>query len=264
MLLPENFTFTQQNLQDFSDCPYRFFLKHIQQLEWPAVESEPVIAQEALIDLGTRFHMLCQQYLSGIPSELLSESITQPDLIIWWSNFLTLDLINQPAQRKVEKLISIPFAGFRLAAKIDLLIRLPDGQVKLYDWKTSQHQPKRLTILSRMQSKVYPLVAVESLLPKVKPSAIEMIYWYPAFPETPIKTPYSETRYTEEYGDLEEMIKNIASLTEAGFQKTDKEKTCNFCRYRSLCNRGVVAGMITEIQELPKGEDPFELDFDSI
>ncbi len=264
MLLPEHFTFTQQNLQDFTDCPYRFFQRHIQQLEWPAIESEPIIAQEALIELGTRFHLLCQQYLSGIPMELLSEGITSPELVDWWHNFLALDLLNQKGERMVEKLVSIPFAGYRLAAKFDLLLKLPDWQVKIYDWKTSQHQPKRQTLLNRMQSKVYPLVAVESLQPKVEPSTVEMIYWYPAFPETPIKAPYSASRFTEECNDLEELILRISSLPEAGFTKTPDEKKCAFCRYRSLCNRGVAAGQMEEADEQPDVRDPFDLDFESI
>ena len=264
MLLPEHFIFTQQNLQDYTDCAYRFYQRHIQQLEWPAVDSEPILAQEALIDLGTRFHLLCQQYLSGISAELLEEGLTPPELEIWWKNFLRLDLLKQQGELKVERLVSIPFAGFRLAAKFDLLLRLPDGKVKIYDWKTSQHQPKRLTLLTRMQSKVYPLVALETLLPTVEASAVEMIYWYPAYPESPIKAVYSDSRYSEERADLEALISTISSLNASEFEKTEDEKKCVYCRYRSLCNRGVSAGLLEETDELPDGQDPFDLDFDSI
>ncbi len=92
MLLPEHFTFTQQNLQDYLDCPYRFYLKEIRKLEWPAIESEPVREQEALMQLGTRFHLMCQQYFSGVPLSVLEKHTNEPLLAEWWQNFLSLNL----------------------------------------------------------------------------------------------------------------------------------------------------------------------------
>ena len=70
MLLPDNFTFSQNNLQDYVDCKRRFLLRHVQKLEWPAIESEPVLEQEQLMLLGQQFHLMVQQKLSGIPEEI--------------------------------------------------------------------------------------------------------------------------------------------------------------------------------------------------
>lgn len=264
MLLPDSFVFTQQNLQDYTDCAYRFYLREILKLEWPAVESEPIRDQEALMLLGTRFHLLCQQYFSGIPADVLTAQIVQPELAEWWQNFLKLDLHPEPGSYSVEKLVSIPFAGYRLAAKIDLLLNSAE-KTSIYDWKTSQHQPKRLTLMERMQSKVYPLV-VSSLASNqnLLPESIEMVYWYPAFPQSPIKFPYSTVLKDSDQTKLELLVAEIANKDEAGFVKTINEKACKFCRYRSLCDRGTEAGTSDTEDDPTDTDEVFNFDFDAI
>lgn len=265
MLLPETFVFTQQNLQDYVDCQYRFYLREIKKLDWPAIESEPIRELEELMQLGTRFHLLCQQYFSGIPAEVLSSQIDQPELVEWWNNFLTLNLKPTPGSFFTEKLISIPLAGYRLAAKYDLFITNPDNKILIYDWKTSQHQPKRQTLLTRMQSKVYPLVAALSHLKKNSSAeSIEMIYWYPGFPNAPIKLPYSQSLMAEDQSNIETLISEIAGNQEKDFLKVSEDKACRYCRYRSLCNRGVSAGTADQQDEITGSDDVFDLDFDAV
>jgi RecB family exonuclease len=264
MLLPDSFVFTQQNLQDYTDCAYRFYLRDILKLEWPAVESEPIREQETLMQLGTRFHLLCQQYFSGIPADMLNAQITQPELAGWWQNFLEMNLHPDAGRFSVEKLISIPFAGYRLAAKIDFLLKSAE-KILIYDWKTSQHQPKRLTLLSRMQSKVYPL-AVSSLTSNqnLQPESIEMVYWYPAFSQSPVRFTYTSSQKDADQTELELLIAEIAAKEKDSFLKTTDEKACRFCRYRSLCDRGKEAGT-SEMEEDPTDtEEAFNFDFDAI
>ncbi|MRR29567.1 PD-(D/E)XK nuclease family protein [bacterium] len=264
MLLPDSFTFTQQNLQDYKDCAYRFYLREILRLDWPAIESEPIREQEALMQLGSSFHLLCQQYFSGIPAEVLTAQISQPELAEWWQNFLKLGLHPAASEFSVEKLNSIPFEGFRLAAKVDLLRKL-DGKLIIYDWKTSQHQPKRQSLLARMQSKVYPFVITQ--LPANKnlpPESIEMIYWYPAFQQSPVKFTYSSTQKDADQTELELLVAEITAKDKEAFRKTENLKSCSFCRYRSLCDRGKEAGLSDMEDDLPDSDDAFNFDFDAI
>jgi len=264
MQLPDSFVFTQQNLQDYKDCAYRFYLKNILNIDWPAVESEPIREQEALMLLGTRFHLLCQQYFSGIPANVLSAQITQPELIEWWQNFLQLDLHPAPGSYSVEKLNFIPFAGYRLAAKIDLLLKV-ENKLFIYDWKTSQHQPKRQTLLSRMQSKVYPLV-ISNLATNqnLSPESIDMVYWYPAFSQSPVRFAYSSTQKKADQIELELLVEEISSKGKEAFRKTDNLKACSFCRFRSLCDRGKEAGISEMSDEPDDSDDAFNFDFDAI
>ena len=58
--LPVPFTFSQSSLQDYRDCERRFYLRYIEQLAWPAVDSEPVLENERRKAAGEIFHRLVQ------------------------------------------------------------------------------------------------------------------------------------------------------------------------------------------------------------
>ena len=96
MKLPDHFSFSQYNLQDYVDCKFRFLLKHIHQLAWPAIESEPLLLQEARMELGQQFHRLIQQYFIGVEPGVLSNSIQTSELADWWQAFLSLKINEQP------------------------------------------------------------------------------------------------------------------------------------------------------------------------
>ncbi|MCX6054685.1 MAG: PD-(D/E)XK nuclease family protein [Chloroflexi bacterium] len=269
MLLPESFLFTQQNLQEYNDCHRRFYLREIRNIDWPAIESEPVREQEALILLGSQFHLLCQQFFSGIPVEDLDTQITHPEVKIWWQNFLQLKL--SPAQGILlpEKLITIPFLDFRLAAKYDLLYLKPNGTITIYDWKTSKNQPQRKFLFKRLQSVVYPFVAAvfnhsTSIEKRVHADQIDMIYWYTAFPDLQIQFQYSTGQFQTDQEMLEKLMIEIASKGEAEFFLTDDEKSCSYCRYRSLCSRGICAGVLDQKELGDPSSDPFDIDFDTL
>ena len=44
--LPEGFRFSQSSLQDYVDCRRRFQLRYLQNLAWPALQSEPALENE--------------------------------------------------------------------------------------------------------------------------------------------------------------------------------------------------------------------------
>ena len=79
---------SQSNLQDFKECPRRFQLKVIDNISWPAAYLEPLSKLELATELGNKFHQLCQQYFSGIDSDYLTRTITNPKLREMWENFV--------------------------------------------------------------------------------------------------------------------------------------------------------------------------------
>lgn len=267
MNLPENFVFTQQNLQDFSDCRFRFLLKHIRKTEWPAIETEPVMLQEARMELGQQFHRLVQQYFSAMDPNLLASTIQSTELADWWEVFIQMKLVNLPGEKYAEKMLSIPFEEHRMLAKYDLLIDHGSGKFTIYDWKTSQYQPARQKLFQRLQSIVYPFVLYMSLpeppLDTSKSLNIDMIYWFPTFPETPIQFTYAAEKFSEDKEFLSKLIHQVTLLREEQFEKTSDPKKCNYCRYRSLCDRGISAGTLSPDMESQPDEDLFDLDFDS-
>ena len=91
MNLPKGFDFSQSSFQDYIDCPYRFYLRHILKAKWPALLVDEAIDFEQRSQAGARFHRLVQQYLVGVPEEYLTQtaaSDSNRELITWWKDFL--------------------------------------------------------------------------------------------------------------------------------------------------------------------------------
>jgi hypothetical protein len=268
MQLPERFAFSQHNLQDYVDCPRRFNLRYLLRQEWPAIESQPVQEQERLIELGQRFHLLIQQYFAGLPIAALEASIDEPELLTWWQAILALDLQALPGIKKSEIQYTIPFAESRLLAKYDLIIENPaENSYIIYDWKTSQHPPQEKWLTGRLQTRVYPFLfsTLRASQAGFAPEQLTMVYWYPASPGTPVQLSYSQRQYTADEQYLKQLIHEIRALDESGFPLTEDVRKCKFCRYRSLCNRGTLAGNFQDQDSTMEDLDAaFNLDFNQL
>jgi CRISPR/Cas system-associated exonuclease Cas4 (RecB family) len=279
MTLPDGFLFSQSNLQDYVDCQRRFQLRHILHQAWPAVEAEPYLENERLIDQGARFHKIARQHLIGVPEIQISQSMANDNVMqLWWNNYLQskidgiLQLINEQGNQRFEEItLSIPVGEFRLIAKYDLLVTKPDGKLIILDWKTSQIRPKRRWLEDRLQTHVYPFIltgAVSGLvggdLPD--PSQIEMIYWFANQPEQPERFSYNYSSYQEDARYLVNLITNINDKSEPIFPLTLDVKRCLFCTYRSLCNRGSKPGDLQHLENWlePESPDEVSIDFDQI
>ncbi len=46
MKLADSFDFTQSNLQDYVECPYRFYLRHVLHTKWPALIVDDALEYE--------------------------------------------------------------------------------------------------------------------------------------------------------------------------------------------------------------------------
>lgn len=274
--LQPGFQFSQRSLQDYVDCPRRFKLRYLDQLAWPAVESEPLSEHEGHMQAGAAFHLLVQRYLVGVPVDRLEASLaseTSPDLSRWWANFIQFSGITPLQTQLVEATLSVPIGGYRLLAKYDLL-RWEGGPgtgLTIYDWKTSQEKPSRQWLEARLQTRVYPYLLVQagsSILEQgqVEPERVSMVYWFANQPGEPQIFTYSTERYQADRAYLLELVKEIENLVDQDFKLTADEARCRFCTYRSLCDRGVGAGEIDpgEVFDDAGFGDDFELDFDQV
>lgn len=278
MNLPTDFQFSQSNLQDFVDCRRRFQLKHLLHLSWPAVESEPILETERYLELGTRFHHLIHQVALGIPYERLTVRSDDEELLLWWHQFQTAIIENgilhelwQPtAHRFPEISLSGFLANTRLIAKIDLIAVHTDGRIQIFDWKTSQKVPRRQWLADRLQTKVYPylLHTTGEFLNNghpINPTQLEMIYWFPSNPDSPIRFKFNEQLLQSNHLYLQSLVETILRLGEDDFPMTRNEERCKFCVYRSLCDRGISAGHLTDLdQSTPDVDESIDIDFNSI
>lgn len=270
MPLPSEFVFTQNNLQDFKDCPRRFQLKYLLKTAWPAPVSEPLEENEHLISLGTNFHRMAHQYFLGIPEDNISRWIINDDLRLWWTSFIDHMPEGLPENRQPEYEISMPFNEYRLAAKIDLLAVEKGSRAVIVDWKTSQKPPSAAYLKKRIQSLVYPYLVITTgtALNDFQPfnaHQVSMLYWFPAFPDKTVSLQFDASWLEHTRSTLTRITGEITRMDQAVFPLTLDEKKCRFCRYRSLCERGVVAGNLSEMDEDELEEDQTpDIDFDSI
>jgi CRISPR/Cas system-associated exonuclease Cas4 (RecB family) len=119
----------------------------------------------------------------------------------------------------------------------------------IYDWKTSAKKTRRQYLLGRMQTRVYPylLVQASAFLNQAipfRPDQVEMIYWFTEAPAEPEVIAYSAEQYQKDGEYLEALAGEIAGLKQDDFNLTPHEERCSFCTYRSLCERGVTAGVL--------------------
>jgi hypothetical protein len=266
MELPIEFRFSQNNLQDFIDCPRRFELKYLLKQDWPALVSEPIQEFEHLQFLGLQFHTLVQQHLAGIPVEKFETTLEDPNLKRWWQSYLIFINKYKNSQKYVEYPQIIHFNNYRLIAKYDLLIFEKDGNTIILDWKTTQFRPSSSLLRKKFQSMVYPFVLAETNKENISPENIQMIFWFPEFPNEPEVINYSTVIHKKAKADLNEIIDVICGRRNGEFELTDDKRKCKYCIYRSLCDRGIQAGDSTkkEYEMTSNTVEPFELNFKEI
>ena len=261
-ILPDDFVFSQSNLQTYVDCPRRFWLTYVQRLPWPAIEAGPVQEYEYIMRLGQSFHRAVQRAESGIPAELIAAQLEDP-LDLWFASYQQYRPRDLPTEViEVEAVLTVPIqagsAGpsFRLAAKYDLVAVEPGQRAVILDWKTSRHRTASQTLRRRLQSQVYPYLVVEAsgALPwgPLAPEQVEMRYWFTAAPDEPARLRYDSAQHTANQAMLERLVAQIvASEAEADFPKvpdteTNRARQCAYCAYRSRCDRGVLAGDVDD------------------
>jgi CRISPR/Cas system-associated exonuclease Cas4 (RecB family) len=267
-----NFIFSQSSLQDYIDCQYRFHLRYVQHVLWPAIPSEPVRENEQAIRRGAYFHQLLQQVLLGIlpdPVNLIDQS--DDAMLLWLENFQDTILPDLTGTRYVELSLVTHLVGYQVVAKFDLIEVKPSGKMTIFDWKTSLKKPKRNRLAERIQSRLYPYIlsqAGDQLTNEkiIHPEQIEMIYWFSGYPQQVERFPYNSAQMEKDKKFLSQIIDEIINLPSENFERTADQSRCKYCVYRSLCERGITAGDINELEmdiEVDE-EKALDIDFDQI
>lgn len=250
MNLPEDFQFSASSLQDFVDCPRRFYLRYIRQLRFPAPLSEPLRSFEVHVERGLRFHHLVHQHQVGIPARTLAASLSDDTLAAWWHSYIGDPPADLPPHRFPEITLTMPFAGRRLVARYDLLAL--DDRAVIVDWKTTLVRPTRETLERRLQTIVYPYVLAQAGAhlnggTPFAPEAITLIYWFAEFPKQPEIFTYTAAQFERDGAYLQSLASDILRRTSTTsiadeFPLTDDLDRCALCAYRSLNGRGAQAG----------------------
>lgn len=267
--LAPNFQFSQSSLQDYVECKRRFQLRYIERVAWPAVQAQPVLEHEARLVNGQAFHRLVQQQLLGIPENRLSPA--NSDLQRWWQTYLETRPAEIEGRRFIEITLAATVAGQRLVAQYDLIVITPQT-ARIFDWKTSARPTKpgaTERLFERMQTRIYRYLLVVAGADlnggyALTPEQITMTYWFAETPNEPVHFPYNSEQFAADERVLTALLTEIQmQALNTPWDLTTQEKTCAFCPYRSLCERGVEAGKIHAEDEIELAS-PETLDFEQI
>lgn len=264
MPLPEDFVFSQSALQDYAACARRFELRYVRDVRWPALETQSVLAHETQTQQGQTFHHLLHQHALGIPAEILEATLDDEALRAWWRRYLHWQA-QLPAERYPELTLTAVLGESLLMAKYDLIVKLGDGNFLIVDWKTGQ-PVKRARLAERMQTLVYPYVLSQAGAwlnagQPIPPERIRMLYWF-ASDGSQLEFAVTAETLQRDAARLTQLLADIASETE--WAQTSDLKKCRFCVYRSLCERGDVAGTLDEREAEDELHEPIEIEFDAL
>jgi hypothetical protein len=267
-----DFRFSSQSLQDYLECQRRFELRYIQKLDWPAEESSPYLAFEQYRQKGNLFHACVDQYFHHVAPQAIEKQIMDDDLQQWWENFLQFIATKDFIFSTSEILFQTSLEEHVLVAKFDLLVTQANGNFTIYDWKTTagESKPKHSVLAEKMQTRIYPYVLCRSTTPgsaslAMQPARVELVYWFPQFPSQPESFPYSSTQMQDDKKMIASLMKEIDQKAAGDFPKTEDEKRCRFCVYRSYCGRGKqAANIFTSETEFDFDLSDLDLDLEKV
>ena len=266
-ILPTPFKFSQSSLQDYHDCPRRFQLRYIEQLAWPAVESEPTHEYEQHQIEGSLFHRMVQQQIIGVPAGKIGKLAQSENLMRWWAAYEQFAPALSGYTLYPEHTLSAPLGDDRVMAKFDLIAIKVGEKAIIYDWKTYRKRPRNEHLATRWQTRLYPALLAQAGLrlnggKKILPEQIEMVYWFANFPHESAVFAYNDAKFQRDWDSVEKIIAEIKAVNE--FPMSEDEHPCRFCSFRSYCDRGKKAGSWDEMEAETEAEENFTLDFEQI
>ena len=266
----ENLVYSASMLQDFVDCQRRFELKYVLKQSWPSIPVEPVLEIEALMARGRQFHFLAHQFFARVPISTINAAIDDDVLAHWFDHFFDFT----QHQDWVRTLSEIQFGTLinqhQVIAVYDLVASAGNGQIFIFDWKTSILPPKKKYLVEKMQTLIYPFILFENL-PRLFPGflqeeqrSLSMVYWFPEFPDSSIIFEYDQDQHQKNSQILVNILNQInIKLASQQFSCTSDKRKCRFCQYRSLCDRGIIAGRVDE-SDTEESSELIEIDFDAL
>ncbi len=232
--LPRGFQFTQSKLQDFEDCPRRFYLKYILNQQWPSPLIEPQADFENAMQRGQRFHLMVERHQLGIPDEALLRN-ADSTLQDWFRRYQDiLKRLGEFERAWPEISLSTTLDSRPLLAKFDLIGRQKDTLFAV-DWKTGR-LPSESRLSRRMQTIVYGYILFTEAVRLVTTPIANYVLIYAGIVDGEIRTFNINQQSADEYKSRIQSV--IAAIDSSDFPKVPDERPCRFCYYRGLCERG--------------------------
>lgn len=247
---------TQTQISAYERCKRFYYLKYVSRLVWP-VE----VTDRRQIRQGEDFHLLIRQLLMGFPRSSLLVPADSENLSGWLDVFQREDPIGKPDMIFPEREVTVNYADVLWLGKFDALA-VYDGEIRIFDWKTSGRKPDAAHYLSSPQTRLYRFLAKTCAARLLGASQhgipaenIEMVYWFPEYPEETIRLPYSEEAYARDVTWLRTLSRTMTSLNEEDYPLTENLRRCNHCDYRTHCFPGTAIQDVPEIPPMEEASD---------
>lgn len=250
-MIAPGFLFTQTALRTYRECPYRFRLRYLEGVPWPATPADPAL--ERTLELGRRFHELARQHYLGLEVSEQVRFAGKP-LADWWKALQERPPELSGCERLYpEATLSVPVGAFRLSARYDLLA-IGEMKACIVDWKTGE-LPPAAALAEDVQTRVYLCVLAEGGAAyhggqPLAPEDLRLIYWHP---ETTVAIDYDARRHEENRAFLVEWIAEIARRAPEEMWRVEDDRVCARCGYAPVCGRpgGGVLEWEEEEEEMP-------------
>ena len=229
-------TITQTQISAYEKCRRFFFLKYIRRLAWPVGKADARNMKQ-----GEIFHLLVRQLTLGFPEETLLIPDGDEKIRLWIDNFCREKPLAAFDHVLAEKEVSSFYSDVLWLGKFDALA-VHDDRLSIFDWKTTAVRPDPEKYRYSPQTRLYRFLAricgprlLGAGLHEIPAENIEMIYWFPEFPDLKISLPYSEEAYQEDLTYMRLKAHEMSSALEADYPECDKPRICSRCDYFAYC-----------------------------
>ena len=238
--LPDDFVFSQSNLQNFMDCALRFRLRYLERMPWPAPFTLEAQGFEAERKAGDTIHRLIRGYFEGLdPLSLLNNALLHGELTeVWLRQVMDAFPLTESDIYRAELRIDQILGGVPATAIYDL-VGQESGKVLIIDWKSSNRRPNFRRIRESAQKRLFPLVMAAHLQEsQTEYSNLEMTFWELNFPESSFRFIYNQDLYAADLAWFIDLTAQIKNLSSEGFRASEDLRKCRYCQYQSYCRRG--------------------------
>lgn len=258
------------NLNLYDGCPRQFYYKHVVRIpETASFEARLGTAIHAALEEFHRRHAkptiahydeLVDLFETELTDVQFSAEKERQQGIERGRNILRLYLAEEAARgtsvEHVEKEFTVSLAAdVTLTGKIDRIDRLPDGRIRVVDYKTGKLKP-RPDYLEEFQMPIYAWAVQEQMGEKLESVEVIGLKEIKELKEGPTLEravlPWEDgSKYALTTERLEGVKKRVAEIIvgirEGQFNPTPEERRCGWCRYNLLCsNAWGVAGDVRE------------------
>ena len=225
------FYFTQNSLNTFKNCPFKFKKKYIDNVKW---EDESNYNLEEHAAFGTDFHKIAERYFMGAPvfEDSFKENI---GLYNAFCNLREYFPVNKEFKYYPEYTIRYSDGNVRIEANIDLIIEKGD-KLEIWDWKTNAKADSK-KYADSLQTEIYMYVlkkCSKSIFGK-EYSDIKMVYFSPERKEEIASITYSDEKYKKDEKSITKLIEKVYNFNWEKFDRKSYIKHCKFCEFRLFC-----------------------------